>query len=109
MHYVDHQPGGWFLVEYQGDLYLDARYAWNGMVDDSALIKLNEDESADHRARGREAIAELAQAIADRPPYREKSPWHGRDLFRAPEGEVWRNLVQAAIVNHTWIAQQRRR
>lgn len=109
MHYVDHQPGGWFLVEYQGDLYLDARYAWNGMVDDSALIKLNEDESADHRARGPEAIAELAQAIADRPPYREESPWHGRDLFRESEGEVWRKLVRAAIVNHTWIAQQRRR
>ncbi|SDD77533.1 hypothetical protein SAMN05216270_107173 [Glycomyces harbinensis] len=108
MRYVDHEPGAWFLVEKQGGLFLDARYSYNTMLDDSALIRLDETELKSYRARGRDAISALAKRLADNAPYKEESPFHQRDLFRGPGGKQYREAVTAAIVNHTWLAQQRR-
>ncbi|GAB1508431.1 hypothetical protein JCM33774_04720 [Actinophytocola sp. KF-1] len=107
MHYVDHEPGAWFLVEQQGTLYLDARYSYSAVIDDSVLIRLDESEVAAYRAGGHDYLSDLARRIHDSGPYREESPYHRRDLFRGPDGKEFRAAVSAAIVNHTWLAQQR--
>lgn len=109
MHYVDHEPGRWFLLE-QGDrLYLDARYVVTDMVDDSALIELDAAETEQYRADGRAAIEAMAERIAADPPHREASPFSARDLQRGPESAERRDMVSRAIVNHSWLAQQRSR
>lgn len=108
MHYVDHEPGAWFLVEQQGSRYLDLRYTINQMVDDSALIRLDESELAAYRTGGHDYLSQLAERVRDSAPYSEKSPYYERDLRRGPDGRKYREAVSAAIVNHTWLARQRR-
>ncbi|MGO2750073.1 MAG: hypothetical protein ACTIA6_08485 [Pseudoclavibacter sp.] len=107
MHYVDHEPGRWFLVEQGEQLYLDARYVVTSMVDDSALIALDGHEVEQYRLRGRDYLAELAERVHDGSPHREESPFFARDLKRGPEGGAYREAVNRAIVNHSWLAQQR--
>lgn len=107
MHYVDHEPGAWFLVEQQGTLYLDARYSYSAVIDDSALIRLDDAEVAEYRAGGHDYLSRLAERIHNSAPYTEKSPYHARNLYRGPDGKEYRGAVSAAIVNHTWLAQQR--
>lgn len=108
MRYVDHEPGSWFLVERQGVLYLDARYS-AGMIDDTVLIRLDESELGAYRAGGHEYLSELAKRIQDgAPPHTEKSNYFGRDLRRGADGKRYDKELGAAIVNHTWIAEQRR-
>lgn len=108
LQYVDHQPGGWFLLRRGEDLYLDARYSFSGIIDSSALILLDEAERAEHRARGRESLAELAMRIQDDGPSRQESPYFARDLYRGPDRERYRRAVSAAVADHTWLAEQRR-
>lgn len=107
MQYVDHEPGSWFLVERQGEFYLDARYTYSAIIDDSALILLNEQELAAHRDGGHSYLCELAERIHNSAPYRDESAYKRRDLFRGPDGARYRQWVGAAIADHTWIAQQR--
>lgn len=109
MHYVDHAAGTWFLVERQGALYLQARYTYSAMIDDSVLIRLSEAEVDAYLAGGSEYLSELARRIQDSAPYSDRSPFHARDLYRGPEADGYRDAVSAAVVNHTWIAGQRRR
>ncbi|QSR25314.1 hypothetical protein CFH99_06720 [Nocardioides aromaticivorans] len=111
MQYVDHRPGGWFLVR-QGDaLYLDARYSYSAMIDDSALIELGAVEREDYRKRGHQYLDELAERIHMSAPYQPESPYHARDLYRRGDGtgRDFRAEVGAAISNHTWLAEQRSR
>ncbi|MGW8484401.1 hypothetical protein ACWGJP_14810 [Microbacterium sp. NPDC055903] len=108
LHYVDHEPGAWFLVRRRDELFLDARYIVSSMVDDSALVRLDASEIEAYRADGRSYVSGLARSIHDGSPHREDSPFYGRNLFRGSEGKQWRDAVAAAIVNHTWLAQQRR-
>lgn len=108
MHYVDHEPGAWFLVEQQGSLYLDARYVITSMFDDSALIRLDDAEVTAYQAGGHDYMSRLARGIHDGSPHKEESPYFQRNLLRGPDGKAYREAVTSAIVNHTWIAQQRR-
>jgi hypothetical protein len=108
MQYVDHEPASWFLVQQRGVLYLDARYSHSAMIDDSALVRLDDAELAAYRSGGHDYLTSLARRIHDSAPYREDSPYHSRNLFRQPGGKQLREAVGAAIVNHTWLAQQRR-
>lgn len=108
MHYIDHEPGAWFAVEEQGVLYLDARYSAGAAVDGSALIRLDEAELAAYRAGGHAALDELARRVNDSAPFRDTSAFYERDLYRGSEGRRYRDAVSAAVVNHTWIAEQRR-
>lgn len=107
MRYRDHEPGRWFLVEKRGELYLDARYNLSNMIDDSALIQLDDSEALAYELGGHDYIARLAKQVHDDPPHREKSRYHSRDLYQSPEGRAYRDAVGRAIVNHTWLAQQR--
>ncbi|GAB3076645.1 hypothetical protein [Nocardioides zeae] len=109
MRYVDHEPGAWFLVEERGALFLDARYVVSTMADDSALVRLDEDELAAYRDEGHDYLSTLARRIHDRGPHREGSEFRDRDLYRGPEARRLRDEVSAAIRDHTWIASQRRR
>ncbi|MDR6174237.1 hypothetical protein QE364_000735 [Nocardioides zeae] len=108
MHYVDHEPGAWFLVEERGVLLFDARYVVGSMADDSALVRLDEGELAAYRAGGHDYLTALARRIHDGSPHREDSVFRGRDLYRGPDAERLRAEVSAAIRDHTWLAAQRR-
>lgn len=107
MHYVDHEPGAWFLVERQGIFYLDARYTINSTVDDSALIRLAESELMAYQDGGHDYLSDLAGRIQNNGPHRQGSPFSPRDLLRGPDSTEYRTAVTAAIVNHTWLARQR--
>ena len=106
MHYVDHEPGAWFLVEQQNVLYLETRVNL-GVADDSALIQLNEAEIAAYLSTGRAYLSELAQAVGNSSPHSESSRYFGRDLFRGHEAKRYRAAASRAIINHTWLARQR--
>ncbi|CAM3528004.1 hypothetical protein OCAE111667_14150 [Occultella aeris] len=108
MHYVDHEPGAWFLVEQLGVLYLDARYVITSMADDSALIRLDGSELEAYRGGGHAYLSDLATRIHDNGPHRENSPFSQRDLYRGPDANRYREAVTGAIANHTWLARQRR-
>ena len=108
MHYVDHAAGAWFLVEQRGVLYLQARYTYSAVIDDSVLIRLDDAEVDSYLVGGSEYVSELARSIQDSAPYSDRSPYRARDLYRGPEAKSLRAAVSAAIVNHTWIAGQRR-
>ncbi len=109
MRYVDHHSGGWFLVQQGERLYLDARYSYSAVIDDSALIELDASEREGYRARGHAYLSELAERIHMSGPYQSDSPYYARDLYRrgGEPGRDYRGEVSAAIVNHTWLAAQR--
>lgn len=109
MQYFDHEPGSWFLVQ-QGDrLYLDARYSYSAVIDSSALIELDPSEREAYRKGGHTYLGELAYRIHMSAPYQADSPYYARDLYRrgGEPGRDYRSEVSAAIVNHTWLAEQR--
>ncbi|WP_159698374.1 hypothetical protein [Arthrobacter sp. 18067] len=109
MHYVDHQPGSWFLVEQLGSLFLEARYWRNSMVDSSALIRLDQAETDSYRTGGHGYLSDLVGRIDKSSPHTKESPYFQRDLYRGPDSAMLSKSFAAAIVNHTWIAEQRRR
>ncbi len=111
MQYVDHRPGGWFLVRQGDTLYLQARYSYSAIIDDSALIELGTVERDGYRRGGHKYLSELAERIHMSAPYREESPHHARDLYQrgGEPGRDYRSEVGAAISNHTWLAEQRSR
>lgn len=108
LQYVDHKPGGWFLLQRGEDLYLDARYSSSGFIDSSALIRLDEAELAAYQASGRDYLSDLAMRIHHNGPFRKESPYFARDLYRGPDRERYAREVSSAVADHTWIAQQRR-
>lgn len=108
MEYVDHEPGGWFLVAQDGILYLDARYSYSALIDDSALVRLDDGEVAAYRAGGRDVLTRLARGIHESAPYRPESAAYARDLYRGPDAATFRRAVAAAIADHTWAAERRR-
>ncbi|SMQ67681.1 hypothetical protein SAMN06295909_1811 [Plantibacter sp. VKM Ac-1784] len=109
MRYVDHEPGMWFLVEQERSLYLDARYSYSVLIDDSALIRLNDTELAAYLAGDHDALSDLAGRVHNSAPYRSESPFFSRDLYRTADGTQYREAVSAAIADHTWITEQRRK
>lgn len=108
MRYVAHAAGSWFLVRKGEDLYLDARYSYSGLIDSSALIRLNPSEVRLYERSGHTFLSRLAAAIHNSAPYQQESPYFARDLYRQSEGTRLRDEVSGAIAEHTWIAQQRR-
>ncbi len=102
MRYVDHEPGAWFLLEDEGVLYLDARYSHSAVIDDSALIRLDESELRGYRAGGHDYLSDLARGIHHSAPYRLESAYFTRDLYRSAAERELRDAVGAAIVDHTW-------
>lgn len=109
MKYVDHEPGTWFLVEEDGILYLDARYSYSAVIDDSALVRLSDAEITAYRDGGHAYLTDLARRIHHSAPYRDDSKFYSRNLFRGPDGSRLRDAVAAAIAEHAWEAEQRRR
>lgn len=108
MRYVDYEPGRWFLVARNGETFLDVRTSAGPVGDTSVLIRLDADELAAYASGGHEALSELAERIDRSAPTAEGSPYRVRDLYRGPEAPGLRAAVSAAIVDRTWIAEQRR-
>ncbi len=107
MRYVDHEPGAWFLVEDDGILYLDARYSYSALIDDSALIRLDDTELRGYRDGGHDYLSELARGIHHSAPCRMESAYFTRDLYRSAAERELRDAVGAAIADYTWAATHR--
>lgn len=105
MHYLDHEPRAWFLVEEESILYLEARYSYSGLIDSSALIRLDESELEAYHVGGHDYLSDLAMRIQDSAPYREESPYFSRDLYRSDPDKRLREAVTGAIADHTWSAE----
>ncbi|MFT3861943.1 hypothetical protein [Micropruina sp.] len=101
MRYLDHEPGGWFLLEQDGSRYLDARYSYTALVDDCALIRLSDAELKAYRLGGHDYLSDLATRIHNSAPYLEKSRFFSRDLYRGPDGPQYRRAVHDALAGHT--------
>ena len=108
MKYLDHNPGQWFLLEWQGALYLDYRYSYSAIIDDSALMKLSDEECRQYKAHGRTYLSDLATAAHNSGPYRKESSFYARNLYRGTNSKELRAAVSVAVVDHTWAAEQRR-
>jgi hypothetical protein len=100
MQYADHEDGAWFLLESDGALYLDARYSYSAVIDDSALVRLDEREVERYRSGGRGYLSDLARRIHHSAPYSETSPYYERDLYRGSDGPRYRAQVMAATTAH---------
>ncbi|NYV74968.1 hypothetical protein [Streptomyces sp. UH6] len=111
MRYLDHQPGAWFLVQQGDSLYLDARYSYSAVIDDSALIELDPSEREAYSKGGHEYLRRLARKIHMSAPYTPDSPYFARDLYRrgGEPGRDYRSEVTSAIAHHTWLVEQRSR
>ena len=109
MKYLDHNPGQWFLLKWQGALYLDYRYSYSAIIDDSAFMKLNDVECRQYEAQGPTYLSELATAAHMSAPYQEESSFYERNLYHGPNGKALRSAVSAAVADHTWAAEQRRK
>lgn len=105
LRYAAHRPGDWFLVEGAGAMFLDLRYSPQHFIDVSVLVRLDEETTDRWRADGVAVIDELVERLARRPP----AEMLDEDLYRRPGGTQHRDAVVAAIVEHTWAAEQRRR
>jgi hypothetical protein len=95
---LDEEPTLWFLLSVDGALHLDARYSYSAIIDDAALLLLDERELAAHRARGHDYLSELAHAVHMSAPYLSRSPYFDRDCYRQDGGAELRTAVIAAIV-----------
>lgn len=94
---LDHGPGAWFLFRCGEALYLDARYSYSALIDDSALIRLNAHEVDRQRQAGPPYLDDLAQRIHNSAPYLGTSKFYPRDLYRSASAALWRAEVRAAI------------
>jgi hypothetical protein len=67
------EPAGWYLLEDNGELYLDVNVS-NMVVGFSVLIRLDRAERAAFAKRGRESADELAVRIGQSPgKYQQRS------------------------------------
>lgn len=107
MRYVDHHTGLWSLVEHESGLYLQSRYWRNQMVDASCLIRLDESEVEGYRAGGHEYLSRLARRIDGDHPWDDESHYGRRNINRDPHSSQLAQEVDRALVNHTWLAEQR--
>lgn len=108
LRYLDHEPGSWFLVGHDDDLYLESRYTISSMAEGSSLIRLDDAERRQYRNSGHDYLTDLALAVDSSGPHKEGSSFHSRDLFRHSDGaRDYPEEVRAAIANHTWLARQK--
>lgn len=107
LQYLDHEPGAWFLLEQDGALYLDARYSYSALIDDSALIRLDGTEAEAYRLGGHDYLSDLAVRIHNSAPYTQTSRFLARDLYRGPDAAQYRKAVAEAVTNHTWSTERR--
>lgn len=81
MKVLDHEPQVWFLLEDEGSLYLDANCN-HSFIGYSFLLRLNSEEAAQYKAKGRDYLSWLADDIQNSAPIlaASKSRYKGRDL-----------------------------
>jgi hypothetical protein len=81
MRVVDSEPQAWFLLEHEGDLYVDGNYDYS-FVGYEFLLKLNRDERACFESEGRAFVDGLTRKIQDSAPNARgsASPYAGRNL-----------------------------
>ncbi|MBC8065373.1 MAG: GNAT family N-acetyltransferase [Chlorobia bacterium] len=89
MRVVDHAPHAWFLFQKNDELFLDVNCN-HSSAGYSILIRLNEEEAAQHAREGRPHLDRLAQAVQDSGP--------GSDLQRRDVGNAHRNETHHAVL-----------
>ncbi|MDP5227796.1 MULTISPECIES: hypothetical protein [Arthrobacter] len=97
LHVIATDPASWYLFWWRDALFLDARYSWSAVLDDSLLVRLDHIQVAAYRAHGARALDELQRAIQDSSPHTAHSPYGSQDLYRGADGAQWRAAVEGAI------------
>lgn len=94
MKVLDHEPQCWFLLEDDGDLYLDANCN-HSFIGYDFLLRLNSEELAKYRAKGHAYLSWLADDIQNSAPILtvSKSLYKGRDL----SGDFTEQVMAAVI------------
>lgn len=80
MHVIDFEPQAWFLLEHEGDLFVDGNYDYS-FVGYEFLLKLDLGERARFEKEGRVYIEDLTRKIQDSVPIARgsASPYVGRN------------------------------
>lgn len=89
MRIIDSEAQAWFLLEHEGDLFVDGNYN-SSFVGYEFLLKLNSDERGRYEKEGRAYIEELTRTIQDSVPIARgsASPYVGRNLANAYSEQV---------------------
>jgi len=84
MRVVDFEPQSWYLLEHEGDLFVDGNYDYS-FVGYEFLLKLNEEERARFQKEGRSFIDCLTTRVQETVPIARGSvsPYVGRNLSAA--------------------------
>jgi len=101
MQVIDHEPGGWFLVQDGEKLFLDVNCS-HGAVSYDFVMELNDRERSGYAMEGRTFIAALAEKVQSSAPgvRGSPSPYGHRHL----QGNVRVKLDECTIA---WIKEQR--
>jgi hypothetical protein len=89
MRVIDSEPQSWYLLEHDGDLFVDGNYDY-GFVGYEFLLKLNAEERARFEEDGRSFIDYLTTRIRETVPIARgsASPFVGRSLSGAYGDQV---------------------
>lgn len=81
MRVIDAEPHAWYLLEHEGDLFVDGNYD-HSFVGYEFLLKLNDDERAMLAQEGRSFIDGLTRRVQETVPIARgsTSPYVGRSL-----------------------------
>jgi len=93
MRVIDCEPQSWYLLEHEGELFVDGNYD-HGFVGYEFLLKLNEDERARFDREGRSFIDHLTRRVQESVPIARGSvsPYVWRSL-----SSVYGDQVLAAV------------
>jgi len=93
MRVIDSEPQSWYLLEHEGDLFVDGNYDYS-FVGYEFLLKLNEEERARFEKEGRSFIDHLTTTVHETVPIARGSvsPYVGRSL-----SDVYGDQVVAAV------------
>ena len=97
MRVVDCGPQSWYLFDDGENLYLDARYVYSALIDDSVLIRLSDAERAAYMEHGHAYLDRLQEEIHNSGPYVDGTPYSRRDLYRQDGGAARRRAVGSAV------------
>lgn len=97
---LDGEHNSWFLLEENGQLFLDTACSYS-IVDYMFLLKMTEDEASLFERNGRPYLDDLAQRIRSSVPgaLASTSPFKARSLVKTPERKRADEAVKAWYAN----------
>ncbi|OZC02912.1 hypothetical protein [Rubricoccus marinus] len=94
MRVIDHEPQSWFLLEADGEFYLDGRYS-NSFVDYSFPMRLDAEEREAYERDGHGAVQRLYECVQYTAPgvAASRSPYVGRKVEPAVSEQMHRAIM----------------